>query len=130
MTGTKDAQRFRIVNALRLGEREAHQSRLIKPDGSIVENHRQERKRQDQRARRDLVGAAEAKHIQDVPEGGGADRAVIKPDLGKLKVTRTIRPPKEEGGEYTTTPKVVENEEGAAYKAADDASTRWSEVRA
>lgn len=58
----------------------------------------------------------EAKHIQDVPIRKGADRAVIRVDLGKLKVTRTIRAPKAEGGEFTTSLK-VENEDGFAAKS-------------
>ena len=55
---------------------------------------------------------ADAKHVQDDPIRAGAERAVIRLDLGKLVVTRTIR--KTKAGEVTTQLR-VENEEGARF---------------
>lgn len=56
---------------------------------------------------------AEAKHLQDVPIRKGATKAVIRLDLGTLKITRTLRA-KEDGG-VTPTLK-IENEDGFAAK--------------
>lgn len=86
----------------------------IKPDGSIVEITGKNGQGKSSILDALFWALTDAKHIQDVPVRKGADRAVIKLDLGKLKVTRVIRA--KEDGEFTQSLK-VENEEGAAYKS-------------
>ncbi len=88
----------------------------IKPDGSVVEITG--RNGQGKTSVLDSIwwALSDAKHIQDVPIRDGAERAVIKLDLGKLKVTRTIRRAKGDAGGFTQSLK-VENEEGASYKS-------------
>jgi hypothetical protein len=115
VTEKKEAASYRIIG-LEAENVKRIKAVSIKPDGSVVEISG--RNGQGKSSLLDAIwwALAEAKHIQDVPVRQGADRAVIKLDLGKLKVTRTIRAPKTEGGEFTTSLK-VENEEGAAYSS-------------
>lgn len=115
MTEPKEAARYRIIG-LEAENVKRIKAVSIKPDGSIVEISG--KNGQGKTSVLDAIwwALSEAKHIQDVPVRKGADRAIIKLDLGKLKITRTIRAPKEEGGEFGTTLK-VENEEGAAYRS-------------
>jgi energy-coupling factor transporter ATP-binding protein EcfA2 len=55
-----------------------------------------------------------AKHIQAAPIRKGADKALIRLDLGTIVVTRTWRVAKD-GGDAVTTSLVVENAEGARF---------------
>lgn len=113
MTEIKESLRIIALEATNVKRIKAVQ---IRPDGSVVEISGKNGQGKSSVLDALWWALVETKHIQDVPVRKGADRAVIKLDLGKLKITRTIRAPKEEGGEFTTTLK-VENEEGFAAKA-------------
>ena len=83
----------------------------ITPDGSSVVEITG-KNRQGKTSILDAIfwAIADARHIQDVPINRDAEKAFIKLDLGRLKITRKFA--RKEDGDYTTQLK-VENEDGA-----------------